>query len=48
MLEKTGNNSLCDIGPMPWSDGVFDIEDLKVFIEYWEQENVTELTETIE
>jgi hypothetical protein len=25
------DNSLCDIGPMPWGDGVVDIEDLIVF-----------------
>ena len=29
-----------DIGPMPWGDGIVDIEDLKVFMEYWEQENL--------
>ena len=33
------DNTLYDIGPMPWGDGVVDIEDLKVFIKYWEQEN---------
>jgi len=47
MLEKTGNNSLCDICPTLWGDGVVDIEDLKVFIEYWEQENMPELTKII-
>ena len=26
--------SLCDIGPMPWGDGVVDVEDLKVLAEY--------------
>jgi Tol biopolymer transport system component len=34
------SESLCDIGPMPWGDGVVDFEDLKVFIEYWESENL--------
>jgi len=33
------SEQLCDIGPMPWGDGVVDMEDLKVFIEYWEKEN---------
>ena len=27
------DNSLCDIGPMPWGDGVVDVEDLKVLSE---------------
>ena len=39
---------LCDIGPMPWGDGVVDVEDLKVFIGYWEKarfQNIVELTE---
>lgn len=26
--------SLCDIGPMPWGDGVVDVEDLKVLAEH--------------
>jgi hypothetical protein len=29
----------CDIGPMPWGDGKVDIEDLKVFMAYYEKEN---------
>jgi prepilin-type processing-associated H-X9-DG protein len=33
------NNTLYDIGLMPWGDGIVDVEDLKVFIGYWEQEN---------
>ena len=33
------DNTLYDIGPMPWGDGVVDREDLKVFIVYWEDEN---------
>jgi Tol biopolymer transport system component len=30
------DNTLYDIGPMPWGDGVVDVEDLKVFIAHWE------------
>jgi Tol biopolymer transport system component len=33
------NKALCDVGPMPWGDGKVDIEDLKVFMAYWEKEN---------
>jgi len=28
------DNRLCDIGPMPWGDGVVDVEDLIVLAEY--------------
>jgi Tol biopolymer transport system component len=42
------SETLCDIGPMPWGDGVVDIEDLKVFMEYWEQENMPQDTEATE
>ncbi|MHC4507478.1 MAG: LamG-like jellyroll fold domain-containing protein [Planctomycetota bacterium] len=28
------DNSLCDIGPMPWGDGVVNVEDLKVIAEH--------------
>jgi Tol biopolymer transport system component len=28
------DNSLCDIGPMPWGDGVVDVEDLIVIAEH--------------
>jgi len=28
------DNSACDIGPMPWGDGIVDIEDLKVLAEH--------------
>jgi len=28
------DNSLCDIGPMAWGDGVVDVEDLKVLAEH--------------
>jgi len=30
------SDPLCDIGPMPWGDGIVDIEDLKVLSEYLE------------
>jgi hypothetical protein len=43
MIDNWGTDeSLCDIGPMPWGDGAVDVEDLKVFIKYWEQENMPE------
>jgi Tol biopolymer transport system component len=28
------NEPLCDIGPMPWGDGIVDVEDLKVLAEH--------------
>jgi len=28
------DESMCDIGPMPWGDGVVDVEDLKVLAEH--------------
>ncbi|MBN1506675.1 MAG: PD40 domain-containing protein, partial [Sedimentisphaerales bacterium] len=28
------DDSLCDIGPMPWGDGIVDVEDLKVLAQY--------------
>lgn len=31
------DNTLYDIGPFAWGDGVVDIEDLKVFITHWEK-----------
>jgi len=35
MIDHWGENySLCDIGPMPWGDGVVDVEDLKVLAEH--------------
>ena len=35
MVDNWGTNEqLCDIGPMPWGDGVVDVEDLKVLSEY--------------
>jgi inhibitor of cysteine peptidase len=41
------DDSLCDIGPMPWGDGVVDVQDLIVIAEYLlpvqpEEINVTE------
>jgi len=33
------DDTLCDIGPMPWGDGTVDIEDLKVFMTHWEKQN---------
>jgi Tol biopolymer transport system component len=40
MNQWNTDESLCDIGPMPWGDGVVDMNDLTVFIEYWEKENM--------
>jgi len=34
------DDALYDIGPMPWGNGVVNIEDLKVFITHWEEENM--------
>jgi len=35
MTEYWGaEDPVCDIGPMPWGDGVVDVEDLKVLAEY--------------
>jgi len=31
------DNSLCDIGPMPWGDGVVGKADLEVLMSYWGQ-----------
>jgi hypothetical protein len=42
MANWSTDNSLCDIGPMPWGDGVVDWKDVEVFIEYWEKENFPE------
>ncbi len=40
LIDNWGTNkTLCDIGPMPWGDGKVDIEDLKVFMTYFEKEN---------
>ena len=32
------DEQLCDIGPMPWGDGVVDDADLEVLMAYWEQD----------
>lgn len=29
---------LCDIGPMPWGDGIVDAQDLEVLMRHWEQD----------
>jgi hypothetical protein len=35
MVDHWGEDySFCDIGPMPWGDGIVDVEDLKVLSEY--------------
>jgi len=40
LIDNWGSSkTLCDIGPMPWGDGKVDIEDLKVFMTYYEKEN---------
>jgi hypothetical protein len=37
MTEHWGENyALCDIGPMPWGDGIVDVHDLVVLTEYIE------------
>ena len=28
------DNSLCDVGPMPWGDGIVDVKDLIVLAEH--------------
>jgi hypothetical protein len=33
------DQTLCDIGPMPWGDGKVDIEDSQVCMAYYEKEN---------
>ena len=32
------NEPTCDIGPMPFGDGIVDKKDLEIFMSYWEQE----------
>ncbi|MBN2131122.1 MAG: LamG domain-containing protein, partial [Sedimentisphaerales bacterium] len=34
VVQLGGSDSLCDIGPYAWGDGVVDVEDLKVLAEY--------------
>lgn len=39
MIDSWGTGDrLCDIGPMPWGDGVVDEADLEVLMSYWGQE----------
>lgn len=41
MAERWGtDDSLCDIGPMPWGDSIVDVEDLKVLAKYIGKERV--------
>jgi len=36
MIESWGtDNTVCDIGPMPWGDGVVDRADLEILMERW-------------
>jgi hypothetical protein len=40
LIDNWGSNKThCDIGPMPWGDGKVDIEDLRVFMTYYEKED---------
>ena len=32
------HESACDMGPMPWGDGVVDAADLEVLMRYWDQD----------
>ena len=35
MVDHWGtDNQLCDIGPMPWGDGIVDVQDLKILAEH--------------
>jgi hypothetical protein len=46
LIDNWGQNEpLCDIGPMPFGDGIVDIKDLEVFMSYWEKENMPEAPE---
>jgi len=39
LIEHWGTGeSLCDIGPMPWGDGVVDAQDLEILMRDWEKE----------
>ena len=39
MIDNWGTNeSLCDIGPMPWGDGVVDKTDLETLMGFWGQQ----------
>jgi len=40
LIQNWGTNDpRYDIGPLPWGDGKVDIEDLKVFMTYYEKAN---------
>jgi len=39
------NNPRCDIGPFAWGDGKVDIEDLRVFMTYYEKANLPQANE---
>jgi beta-lactamase regulating signal transducer with metallopeptidase domain len=46
LIDNWGQNEpLCDIGPMPYGDGIVDMKDLEVFMSYWEKENMPETLE---
>jgi hypothetical protein len=39
LIEHWGTHeTFCDIGPMPWGDGVVDAPDLEVLMRCWEQQ----------
>ena len=39
MIDNWGTDeSLCDIGPMPWGDSIVDVNDLEVLMSYWGQQ----------
>jgi len=39
LIENWGTDDpKCDIGPMPWGDGVVDAADLEAFMKYWGQD----------
>jgi len=40
LIENWGTDEpLCDMGPMPWGDGVIDAADLEVLMSYWGQDD---------
>ena len=39
LIDNWGQDEpLCDIGPMPWGDGIVDDQELEVLMSYWEHE----------
>jgi hypothetical protein len=39
LIDQWGSSEmLCDIGPMPWGDGVVDVHDLEVLMNFWAQD----------